>query len=90
MLNNITVFKQADKTSPVLRVAGKNGQSYQGQLTLEDYSARGSLVRSIVFELQSVFIDSVTAIDAGEVIALSCRRVKLLSSTKGKIREEKR
>ncbi|HVE58338.1 MAG TPA: type VI secretion system tube protein Hcp [Pyrinomonadaceae bacterium] len=89
VMNNITVIKQADKTSPVLRVASKSGRSFQGLLTLEDYSAQGNLVRSIIFELQSVYVDTVTRLENGEVIALSCRRIKLLGSTKGKIEGEK-
>jgi type VI protein secretion system component Hcp len=87
--NNITVIKRADKTSPMLRAALQNGRSFQGLLTLEDYTAQGSLVRSIVFELESVFVDSVIAIEAGEVLALNFRRVKLQRSTKGKFRDEK-
>lgn len=89
VMNNITVIKRADKTSPMLRGASRSGESFQGLLTLEDYSAQGSLVRSIVFELESVFVDTVTSFESGEIIALNCRSVKLLRSIKGKHRDER-
>jgi type VI secretion system secreted protein Hcp len=79
-LKDLTIIKRADKSTPYLRVASTSGQDFQGQLTLEDFTARGSLVRSIAFELQSVFVDSVTGIQAGEVIALSCKSIKLVRS----------
>jgi len=81
----ITVIKRVDQASPFLQDAAARGARFEGFLKLEDFSARGSLVRSIVFELQSVLVDSVTGIEAGEVVALSCRSVKLRRSPKEKI-----
>jgi type VI protein secretion system component Hcp len=83
--NGITVIKRADKTSPSLAVASTTGKIFEGFLTLEDFTASGRLVRSVVFALQSVSVASVTGIEAGEVINLSCRSIKLRISTKGKL-----
>ncbi|HEY8561561.1 MAG TPA: type VI secretion system tube protein Hcp [Pyrinomonadaceae bacterium] len=79
---DLTIVKREDKTSPDLVAAALTGQNFQGQLTLEDFSA-GRLVRSIVFELQAVAVGAVTGIAAGEVVNLNCRRIRLLHSAKG-------
>ena len=81
-MKDLTIIKRADRTTPDLRGAARTGQSFEGRLTLEDYSGAGSLVRSIVFELGTVFVDSVTNIEAGEVINLRCKSIKLVHSSK--------
>lgn len=79
----LTIIKRNDQTTPDLVVASLTGQSFHGLLTFEDYSASGALVRSVVFRLQTVFIESVTEIKNGEVINLSCKSIKLLRAAKG-------
>jgi|GEM_PF-938146 len=82
--SDLTIIKQTDNASPDLLVASMTGRRFEGLLTLEDFSAPGRMVRSIVFELQAAAVDSVAGIENGEVINLSCKRIKLLRSAKGK------
>jgi type VI protein secretion system component Hcp len=77
-IKDLTVIKQADRTSTDLKVAWTTARNFEGLLTVEDYSVRGSLVRSIAYRLQSVFVDSVTGQKGEEVIALNCKSIKLL------------
>lgn len=82
--DGLTIIKRTDQTTTDLLVAALTGQSFQGLLTLEDFSAEENLVRSIVFELQTVSVRSVTEIKNGEVINLSCKSIKLRHFAKGK------
>ena len=61
-INDLTVFKPADRTSPVLRLAGSEGRHIRdGVLTVEEFSNLGCLVRSSVWKMNSIQIESVTS-----------------------------
>jgi type VI protein secretion system component Hcp len=77
-IKDLTVIKRADRTSPHLQVASTTARNFDGLLTVEDYSVRGSLVRSIAYRLHSVFVDSIRGQQGEEVIALNCKSIKLL------------
>lgn len=81
--DGLTIIKRTDNTTSDLLVAALTGQRFHGLLTLEDFSASETLVRSIVFELKPVLIRSVTEIKNGEIIKLSCESIKLLHLAKG-------
>jgi type VI protein secretion system component Hcp len=81
--DGLTIIKRTDNTTPDFLVAALTGQRFQGILTLEDYTASENLVRSIVFELETVFVRSVTEIKSGEVINLRYKTIRLLRSGKG-------
>ena len=85
---DLTIIKRTDKTSPHFRAASASGQTFQGKITLEDYSAEGRIVRSITFDLDAVAVGSVTRIAAGELIALGCRSIKLRSASERKNEKE--
>ncbi len=60
-IRDLTVFKQPDDSSPVLRRASIAGDRIrQGALTVEEYSDNGCLVSTTVIELESVRVDMVT------------------------------
>jgi type VI protein secretion system component Hcp len=80
-INDLTVIKQFDKTSPFLSFASKVGQSFEGALTVEDISFRGEKVRSKVYALQSAVVESVKAFgDNEETVTLNCRSIKVVRS----------
>ncbi len=64
-INDLTVFKQPDKTSPFLRVASTQGQHFKyGLLTIEKVSATGGLLHSYRIEMTSINIHFVTHSDS--------------------------
>lgn len=61
-IRDLTLFKQPDISSPVLRWASSSGKNFsEAAVTVEEYSHTGSLVGTTVIELESVQVDIVTA-----------------------------
>lgn len=59
--NNLVVFKQADKTSPFLRLASAEGQHIRhGALIIEKISESGGLLHSLIINFKSILINFVT------------------------------
>ena len=78
-INDLTVIKQSDKTSPFLSFASKVGQSFEGALTVEDISLRRGTVRSKVYALQSAVVESVKAFKENEeTVTLNCRSIEVV------------
>jgi type VI secretion system secreted protein Hcp len=71
-INDLTIFKQPDKTSPILAIACAAGQSFpQGTLTVEKVSESGSLLHSVRFKLESILIDSMSTNETEERVELN-------------------
>ena len=78
-INDLTVIKQPDETSPFLSFASKVGQNFEGALTVEDISLRRGTVRSKVYALQSAVVESVKAFGENEeTVTLNCRSIKVV------------
>lgn len=60
-INDLTVFKPIDKTTPFLKVASANGQYFaSGELTIEEVSERGSLLRTMIIKMKDIILMFVT------------------------------
>lgn len=71
-INDLIVFKNSDKTSPVLLVACHTGQPFaEGVLTVEEVSASGGLSRSGVIKIESVLVDFMTSDNEMDTVGLS-------------------
>lgn len=80
-INDLTVLKQEDKTTPILWVACHSGQNFrEGILTVEKISESGSLLRSVIIKLKSILIDSVIANGDVETVALNFESKELTQS----------
>ncbi|HMQ04222.1 MAG TPA: type VI secretion system tube protein Hcp [Pyrinomonadaceae bacterium] len=65
----VSITKSRDSVSPVLFSASHAGRHFrEAVLTLEKVDRRGHLVRSIIFQLRSVLIDSVSQSNGHEEI----------------------
>lgn len=80
-INDLTIFKQPDKTSSVLAVACATGQHFpQGTLTVERVSESGSLLHAVRFKLESILIESMSANEAEERVALNVESKEVMQS----------
>lgn len=61
-IKDLTVFKPADRISPLLWIASHEGRNIRdGALTVEEFSNSGHLVRTLIWKLESILIDSITS-----------------------------
>lgn len=61
-INDLTVFKPTDRTTPVLRLASSSGQYIrEGALTVEELSKTGCLISTAIWKLESILIAAVTS-----------------------------
>jgi type VI protein secretion system component Hcp len=80
-LNDLTVIKQPDHTSPLLSFAAQVGQRFDGVLTVEDVSVTGGAVRRTVYALRSAVVESVAAFRVNEeTVTLNCRSINIVRS----------
>jgi type VI secretion system secreted protein Hcp len=80
-ISDLTFTKMRDKTSGVLMVASHSGQHFtEAVLTIEQLSEWGSMMRSIVFELKSILLDSVSGDGETDTITLSFADLKMMRS----------
>lgn len=79
LINDLTVTKQTDKTSPILMIACSTGQNFpEGILTIEDISETGNLLRAVILNLKSILVDSVTADNSAETATLNVESAKVM------------
>lgn len=80
-ISDLTITKMADKTSAFLMVASHSGQHFpEAVLTIEQISEWGIMMRSIIFELKSILLDSVSGNGEMETITLSFAELKMVRS----------
>lgn len=61
-INDLTVFKLPDESSPVLRMASSAGQHFrEGTVTVEELSKTGELLSTAIIRLESVHVEFVAA-----------------------------
>ncbi|MEZ5426864.1 MAG: type VI secretion system tube protein Hcp [Pyrinomonadaceae bacterium] len=78
-VNDLTISKRFDKTSPILMSAWTRGQNFsEGFLTIEELSESGGLIRSVAFKFTSVLIHFVTVEETFETIALNFEGARLV------------
>jgi type VI protein secretion system component Hcp len=81
LMNDLTITKKTDTTSPILKAAWTDGRNLgDGILTFEEIAAAGGLIRSAVFSLKSLLIEYVTLVGAGkeETLGLNFESVKVI------------
>lgn len=87
LINDLTVSRPPDKTSPALWGAYLTTRNFAKVfLTIEEVSESGGLLRSVIFKLKSVLVDAISQEDSftfpegQEIIALNFESAELISS----------
>jgi type VI secretion system secreted protein Hcp len=80
-ITDITIGKDADKTSPVLMYACATGRNFrEAMVTMEKRSPSGSLLRSMIFKIKSVLVFSTSSDPTGqETITLNFEGLEMIS-----------
>lgn len=61
-INDMTVIKRSDQTSPVLKIASNNGQHFKSAvLTVEEVSPSGGLLRIEIIKMTDILLGFVTS-----------------------------
>jgi type VI secretion system secreted protein Hcp len=78
--HDLTIFKPVDTTTQVLRLASANGRSFaSGELTIEEVSKSGGLLRSVIFKLHSIVLTAVTTSGGLDTIGINFQSAFLVS-----------